>query len=107
MGPCVVGARVGADTASSKVTSWSAGINYTRMTAADGVVERLIGQQVGGSEGLGEGGDGRLLLFTVAVAACVALLDALLAGCCCRAPQCGLLQCMWGYVLLGSAVWRR
>lgn len=48
VGPCVVGARVGADTQHSKVTSWSAGINYNRMVASDGpgTVERLSGQQV-------------------------------------------------------------
>lgn len=48
MGPCVVGVRLGADTTSSKVTSWSAGINYNRMVADDGpgAVERLNGQQV-------------------------------------------------------------
>jgi hypothetical protein len=44
----VVGVRIGADTTSSKVTSWSVGINYNRMVAADGpgTVERLSGQQV-------------------------------------------------------------
>jgi hypothetical protein len=45
----VLGARVGADTTTGRVTSWSAGLNYTRMTAdgGPGGVERLNGQQVG------------------------------------------------------------
>lgn len=49
MGPCVLGARLGADAGSGRLTSWSVGMNYTRMSADDdakGVVERLNGQQV-------------------------------------------------------------
>lgn len=48
VGPCVVGARLGADTSTGRLSSWSAGINYNRMTAEEGKggVERLNGQQV-------------------------------------------------------------
>jgi hypothetical protein len=50
VGPCVLGARVGADASStgSLLTSWSVGANFTRMAAdGPGGVERLSGQQVG------------------------------------------------------------
>lgn len=49
VGPCVVGGRVGADTSAGRLSSWSAGINYNRMTAEEGEggVQRLNGQQVG------------------------------------------------------------
>lgn len=56
LGPCVLGASLGADTSSSagggggRITSWAAGINYNRMSADEGTggVERLNGQQVCG-----------------------------------------------------------
>lgn len=62
LGPCVLGARVGADTTSGVCTSWSAGINYTRMNttaaaAGQGSVERLNGQQVGAWGHWCDGGD--------------------------------------------------
>lgn len=49
VGPCVLGARLGADTSSGRLGSWSLGLNYNRMTADEGTggVERLNGQQVG------------------------------------------------------------
>lgn len=49
VGPCVLGARVGGDTSTGRLSSWALGLNYNRMTAEGGTggVERLNGQQVG------------------------------------------------------------
>lgn len=46
-GPCVLGARVGVDTARGKMTQWAVGANWTRMTADSSEVAGLAGQQWG------------------------------------------------------------
>eukprot|EP00878_Enallax_costatus_P000303 GHUV01000376.1.p1 GENE.GHUV01000376.1~~GHUV01000376.1.p1 ORF type:complete len:327 (+),score=88.28 GHUV01000376.1:226-1206(+) len=46
-GPCVLGARVGVDTAKGVMTQWAVGANWTRMTAGNSEVAGLAGQQLG------------------------------------------------------------